>query len=97
MSGAEDSEKYVVELAPAAVRDLKQLVKQLSPSRFDRIDRKIQALANDPRPPGCEKLSGTENIYRIRDGDYRIIYQVSDRERRVEIARVRDRKDVYRP
>lgn len=96
MCAAADDPAYSIEVSPAAARDLKQLAKHLDQAQLRSIDSKIQSLSRDPRPPGCDKLSGSDVIYRIRDGDYRILYGVFDPERRVEIARVRDRKDVYR-
>ena len=60
-----------------------------------RIVDRIARLAADPRPPGCEKLSGAEK-YRVRQGNYRILYEVDDRNARVMVVRVADRKDVYR-
>jgi len=72
------------------------LAKLLPRPQLNSIDQKIESLADDPRPPASEKLAARDNIYRIRDGDYRILYAIDDEERRVEIARVRDRKDVYR-
>ena len=60
-----------------------------------RVVDRIRALADEPRPPGCEKLSGRE-AYRIRIGEYRVIYTIADRVLVVEIVRVAHRKDVYR-
>jgi mRNA interferase RelE/StbE len=60
-----------------------------------RIIHKIQTLAENPRPIGCEKLSGREN-YRIRQGDYRIVYSIDDKRVVVEVVRVGHRGDVYR-
>lgn len=60
-----------------------------------RIVERIARLADDPRPPGCEKLS-TEEKYRLRQGSYRILYQVTDSELIVFVVKVGDRKDVYR-
>ena len=97
MCAADGSADYFVKVSPAATRDLRQLAKSLPRNRFARLDGKMRALAQDPRPVGSEKLSAKEDIYRIRDGDFRIIYEVRDTDREVEIARVRDRKDVYRP
>ncbi|HOL16974.1 MAG TPA: type II toxin-antitoxin system RelE/ParE family toxin [Bacillota bacterium] len=57
--------------------------------------QRIKALAEDPRPPGCEKLTGTEN-YRIRQGRYRIVYAIEDRELTVIIYKIAHRKNVYR-
>ena len=60
-----------------------------------RIMQRIRSLADEPRPPGCEKLSGRER-YRIRQGDYRIIYEIEDRRLTVLIVKVGHRRDVYR-
>jgi mRNA interferase RelE/StbE len=60
-----------------------------------RILARIESLGEDPRPPGCEKLSGQEQ-YRIRQGRYRIIYSIQDTELTVWVAKVAHRKDVYR-
>lgn len=60
-----------------------------------RIVRRIRALAAEPRPLGCEKLSGHEK-YRVRQGDYRILYAVDDRELTVVVVKIGHRRDVYR-
>lgn len=60
-----------------------------------RIVRRINALASDPRPEGCEKLSGQER-YRIRQGCYRIIYQIQDDLLLVTVVKVGHRRDVYK-
>jgi mRNA interferase RelE/StbE len=60
-----------------------------------RIMERIRALADDPRPPGCEKLSGLER-YRVRQGQYRIIYEVENRVLTVLVVKVGHRRDVYR-
>lgn len=62
----------------------------------ERITRRIQALADDPRPPGVEKLSGTGEKYRIRQGDFRVLYEIEDDVLVVTVVRVADRKEVYR-
>ena len=61
-----------------------------------RIVERIQALVGDPRPHGCEKLAGYSDRFRIRQGNYRIVYLVDDVRREVTIFKVGDRKDVYR-
>jgi mRNA interferase RelE/StbE len=61
-----------------------------------RIVRRIQSLADSPRPAGCEKLSGQSDRYRVREGDYRIVYSVDDRTLLVNVAKVGHRKEVYR-
>ncbi len=60
-----------------------------------RIIRRIQSLADDPRPPGAQKLSGRE-WYRIRQGRYRILYTVEDDVLVVQVIRIGDRKEIYR-
>ncbi len=57
---------------------------------------KIEALANDPRPPGSKKLANTKNSYRIRDGDYRALYTIHDDIVLVYVFRVEHRKDAYK-
>ena len=61
-----------------------------------RIIAPVTQLADDPLPHGSQKLSGSERTYRIRVGDYRVIYEVFGDSRVVEVQRVRHRKDVYR-
>jgi mRNA interferase RelE/StbE len=60
-----------------------------------RIVARIQGLADDPRPPGCEKLSGEEK-FRLRQGDYRILYEIIDDDLVVTVVRIGNRRDVYR-
>ena len=60
-----------------------------------RVVAKIQLLASNPRPNGCEKLSGAEK-YRIRQGDYRVLYEIDDSTKSVIIVKVGNRKEVYR-
>jgi mRNA interferase RelE/StbE len=57
--------------------------------------RRIKGLARDPRPPGCEKLSGEER-YRIRQGKYRILYSIEDRDLIIYVVKVGHRREVYR-
>lgn len=60
-----------------------------------RVVARIEALGDDPRPPGVQKLSGEEK-YRLRQGDYRILYEIEDADRVVTIVRIRHRRDAYR-
>ena len=61
-----------------------------------RVSKAIDDLALTPRPVGCRKLKGTnENLWRVREGDYRIVYLIADKIEVIEIRRVRHRKDVY--
>ena len=61
-----------------------------------RIYGKIAALGAQPRPPGCKKLEGGDGEWRIRIGDYRVIYSVDDSNRQVDVSAVRHRRDAYR-
>lgn len=60
-----------------------------------RLLRRIKALEENPRPPGCEKLTGQER-YRLREGAFRIVYSIQDDELTVWVVKVGHRKDVYR-
>jgi mRNA interferase RelE/StbE len=62
---------------------------------FDRIDKKILALAADPRPNGSKKLKGSSNHWRIRIGDYRVVYIIDDTHKRIDITRIAHRREVY--
>ena len=83
---------YRVFLERTAERDLNRL----SNSMHDRAIVAIQALAKNPRPAGCRKLTGTDNDWRIRVGDYRVIYEIADDIRVVRVNRARHRREVYR-
>ncbi len=83
---------YRVLLERAAEKDLGRL----SPSTHDRVIAAIRRLAKNPRPSGCRKLAGTDNDWRIRIGDYRVIYEIADEIRVVRVNRVRHRREVYR-
>jgi mRNA interferase RelE/StbE len=61
----------------------------------DRVRAAVDALASEPRPAGCTKLAGRDD-YRIRAGDYRVVYAVDDGERVVIVARIAHRREVYR-
>lgn len=74
---------------------LKFLLKQDAPL-VRRIRAAIGVLAEDPRPDGCRKLVGLDDCFRVRVGDYRILYQVLDAETQVLVYRVAHRKEAYR-
>ena len=61
-----------------------------------RIDTRIRALSENPRPSGIKKLAGDENLYRLRVSDYRIIYQIQDKALLVLVIKIRHRREVYR-
>ena len=63
---------------------------------YERIAVKIQQLAEDPRPDGVVKMKGTDNEYRIRVGDYRVRYEIDDKELLILLLQCKHRKDVYR-
>ena len=70
--------------------------RQIPRQAVSRIIAEVEKLAEEPLPHGSEKLTGSERTYRIRIGDYRVVYEVLRDARIVEIQRVRHRKDVYR-
>ncbi|MCG2722578.1 MAG: type II toxin-antitoxin system RelE/ParE family toxin [Thermodesulfovibrionales bacterium] len=83
--------KYNILIKPSAVKEIENI-----PRKYRlRIIQKIQGLATNPQPQGCEKLTG-ENRYRIRHGVYRIVYSVSDRELHIIVVKVGHRRDVYK-
>lgn len=82
---------YKLQIKPSAAKELENLPKQ---DRLRVIER-IRRLADDPRGPGTEKLSGAEK-YRVRQGNYRIIFMIEDRIITVIILKIGDRKEVYR-
>ena len=71
-------------------------LRKLPASVVDRIVEAVEGLAESPFPHGTEKLAGSEHAYRIRLGDYRIVYEVVAELKLIEVQRVRHRKDVYR-
>ncbi len=83
---------YRVLLERNAERDLSRL----APAIHDRVVEAIRRLARNPRPPGCRKLAGSKNDWRIRAGDYRVVYEIADETRVVRVNRVRHRREVYR-
>ncbi len=72
----------------------KQILK-IRPPHFQRIQKQINQLAVDPRFPGTKKLQG-ETGYRMRVGDYRVLYEIDDSNQTITIYRVKHRRDVYR-
>jgi mRNA interferase RelE/StbE len=79
-------------LERGAERDLRRL----SAEMHTRTIAAIQGLAANPRPPGCRKLAGSKNDWRIRVGDYRVVYEIANEIRVVRVNRVRHRREVYR-
>jgi mRNA interferase RelE/StbE len=83
---------YKILVERAAEKDLTRL----SAKTHDRVIAAIQELAKNPRPSGCRKLTGSKHDWRIRVGDYRVIYEIADTIRVVRVNRVRHRREVYR-
>jgi len=84
--------EYRVVLARSAERDLLSLPRSVEA----RAEAAIDSLAQEPRPSGVKKLKGNTNLWRIRVGDYRIVYRIDDRQRLIDISHIRHRKDVYK-
>jgi len=84
--------RYKLLIKPSAVKEIEAISRRKD---RQRIIKQIQNLAANPRPEGCQKLSGRER-YRLRQGSYRIVYSVEDDTLVVYIVRVGHRKDIYR-
>lgn len=84
-------EKFEVIFRQSVAKDLRQIPTK----HIARILKRIEALRLEPRPPGVEKLSGQEK-YRIRQGAYRILYEIRNKELIVVVVKVGHRRDVYR-
>jgi len=85
--------KYAVTLADPVRKELRNLPAHV----IERIQPKLRELAANPRPPACKKLRGYKNCWRIRVGDYRVVYTVDDARKVVDIMRVAHRSEVYEP
>ena len=85
-------ERYEVVITRSAFKEIERIATKVDRSR---VMRRIRVLADDPRPPGCEKLTGRD-LYRVRQGWYRIVYGVDDTARTVTVFKVGHRRDVYR-
>ena len=84
---------YRVVVKPSAEKELDQVG---SRKDRERIAQRLLDLATNPRPFGVEKLANEDNLYRVRQGNYRIIYEIDDGESCVRVMRIGHRKDVYR-
>lgn len=83
--------KYTVSIKESALKTIEGLPKKIA----NNVSSSIRALADEPRPANCKKLKGVEDTYRIRIGDYRVLYIVDDNIVTVEVIKVGNRKDVY--
>jgi mRNA interferase RelE/StbE len=85
--------QYSVEIRTSAIKELEAVV----PKRErQRVARRIAALADEPRPRGCEKLTAEGDRYRVRQGRYRIVYAVDDSALLVDVVKIGHRKEIYR-
>ncbi|MEW6032589.1 MAG: type II toxin-antitoxin system RelE/ParE family toxin [Bacillota bacterium] len=82
---------YRIEVRLSAVKEFEAIPKK----DLARVTARIQTLTDNPRPPGCEKLSGQQR-YRLRQADYRILYEVDDSRQSVTVVKVGHRHEVYR-
>ncbi len=82
--------KYKITLKKSAARELENIPKK----DLQRIIKRIQSLAENPRPHGAQKLSGQER-FRIRQGDYRIVYSIEDKNSIIDIVKIGHRREIY--
>ena len=85
------TDSYSLLIKRSAEKELRAIPKMDLP----KVVQRIQSLANNPRPLGHQKLSG-QSQYRIRQGDYRILYTIDDSDRQVEIVKIGHRREIYR-
>ncbi len=83
---------YNVDFKPSVNKDFRRLPK----STVERVMKRIEKLVDEPLPHGVEKLEGADRLYRLRVGDYRIIYEVQTHAQQIVILYVRHRREVYR-
>jgi mRNA interferase RelE/StbE len=83
---------YQVTLTATAVKERKQIDSVVR----QRIDQALRSLQTEPRPPGVKKLSGKHQDWRVRVGDYRILYDINDEQKLITVWRIAHRRDVYR-
>jgi mRNA interferase RelE/StbE len=84
---------YSVRVKDSAAKE----IERIEPKKVRRqVVKRVQSLGTNPRPPGCEKLAGTGDRYRVRQGAYRIVYEVRDEELVVVLVKIGHRRDVYK-
>lgn len=84
--------RYEILLTRSARKELERLPPRLA----SNVLRRIEALGENPRPPGCIKLTGAEDLWRIRIGDYRVLFDIQDDKLLIDILAIRHRSDAYR-
>lgn len=85
--------RYRILIKPSAGKELEAVGGRRD---RERIIQRIRALGKEPRPDGCEKLSGRLDLYRVRVGSYRVLYSIDDAASLVDVVKIGHRKDVYR-
>ena len=83
---------YIITISKPALK----VLRSLPPNMVARVGAAIEGLKEEPRPAGCKKLVGREELWRIRVGDHRVVYTVDDGIRVVDIRRIGHRGDIYR-
>ncbi|MGR9053734.1 MAG: type II toxin-antitoxin system RelE family toxin [Gammaproteobacteria bacterium] len=83
---------YRIEIKPRAIKQLRKLPSAV----LAKVSKQIDNLSENPRPDGCKKLSGTEHSYRVRVGDYRVVYSVFDKRLIIQVIKIGHRKDIYK-
>lgn len=84
---------YRLLIKPSAAKELESIGTKRD---RQRVVGRIQSLATEPRPPGCDKLAGPAALFRVRQGQYRVIYTVDDARHSIEVIKVGHRREVYR-
>ncbi|NBY59180.1 MAG: type II toxin-antitoxin system RelE/ParE family toxin [Synechococcaceae bacterium LLD_019] len=84
---------YSLTIKPSAAKELQGITDKAT---LTRLIERIKSLSTQPRPSGSEKLAGRSSLYRVRQGNYRVIYSVDDQSRIVDVVKVGHRRDVYR-
>ena len=83
---------YTITFARSARKELQSLPTDVA----ERLLKRIESLITNARPVGCKKLSGSKDLWRLRVGDYRVVYKIDDSRRTVDVSVVRHRREVYR-
>ena len=85
--------EYRLLIKPSAAKEVESIGNKRD---RQRIVGRIQSLATEPRPPGCDKLAGPAALFRVRQGQYRVVYTVDDARHSIEVIKVGHRREVYR-
>ncbi len=86
------AETYRIVFASSAAKEYRALPREIK----DRIAEAVDALATTPRPIGARKLQGSTDLYRLREGEYRVVYEIDDDDQTITVTRIGHRRDVYR-